>query len=245
MPTADDDADSPVPAPGPAPAPAPAPTTDGKLCAAPKVSVNEIDVGINIVANEDEAALKLLAISAKPSGGSYVAFHGSAGKVHVVERDASDKAVGSPIAIDANDFADIHADEKGFVVLATRAAQDGDTLNCGNPSNLCGAASNPPVTCLDMYLICFEGGKETWATKLTLSSASLLPYSSSKTGPNVFMILWYAHHGRIAFDGSNWASYFGAAISTSEGGCINIHQGDRMQIVGQSGALVKSTNAFD
>ncbi|CAK4189550.1 unnamed protein product, partial [Aphanomyces euteiches] len=96
-----------------------------------------------------------------------------------------------------------------------------------------------------MYLIRFDGGKESWATKLTDSSASLPPYSTSKTGRDVFMIWWYAHHGRIAYDGTNWAAYFGAAISTSEGGCINIHQGDRMQIVSPSGSLVQNANAFD
>ncbi|TMW67428.1 hypothetical protein Poli38472_011048 [Pythium oligandrum] len=257
VPTADEDEGDTTPAPAasstaPSPSATPAPsasatpsTGDGKLCAVPKVTVTEIDVGASVEVNEDEAALKLIAIAAKPAGGSYAAFH-SGGKVNVVELDASDKVVaGSTVSVDVNDFADIHADAKGFVILGTRDAEGGGTLNCGNPSNLCGTAPNPAVPCYDMYLIRFEGGKETWATKLTSSSASLPPYSTSKTGANVFMIWWYAHHGRIAYDGTNWASYFGAAISTSEGGCINIHQGDRMQMVGPTGSLVKSSNAFD
>ncbi|KAH9106810.1 hypothetical protein LEN26_014451, partial [Aphanomyces euteiches] len=221
------------------------PGNNGTFCATPKITLTEIDVGQSVTVNEDEAALKLLAISPKPSGGSYVAFHGDS-KVYVVQLDASDKVVaGSQVAVNVHDFGDIHGDDKGFVILGTRDATGGGTLNCGNPSNLCGSAPNPPVPCYDMYLIRFDGGKESWATKLTDSSASLPPYSTSKTGRDVFMIWWYAHHGRIAYDGTNWAAYFGAAISTSEGGCINIHQGDRMQIVSPSGSLVQNANAFD
>ncbi|KAG4034643.1 hypothetical protein PC123_g28687, partial [Phytophthora cactorum] len=59
------------------------------------------------------------------------------------------------------------------------------------------------------------------------------------------MIWWYAHHGRIAFDGKNWAAYFGAAVSTSEGGCINIHQGDRMKVVDASGKITANEDSFD
>lgn len=220
-------------------------TKNGKLCAVPKLTVSDIDVGASVITNEDEAGLKVVAISAKPNGGSHIAYH-TGSKVQVMELDASDKVVtGSTVSVDVVDFADIYSDAKGFVVLGTRAAQGGGTLNCGNPANLCGTAPSPAVPCYDMYLIRFEGGKEVWATKLTTSSATLPPYSTSKTGSNVFMVWWYAHHGRIAYDGTNWASYFGVAISTSEGGCINIHQGDRMQVVGPTGALVKSQNSFD
>ncbi|GAB9473016.1 Avr1b-1 avirulence protein [Globisporangium polare] len=220
-------------------------TKNGKLCAVPKLTVTDIDVGASVITNEDEAGLKVVAISAKPNGGSHIAYH-TGSKVQVMELDASDKVVaGSTVSVNVVDFADIYSDAKGFVVLGTRDAQGGGTLNCGNPSNLCGTAPSPAVPCYDMYLIRFEGGKEVWATKLTSSSAALPPYSTSKTGANVFMIWWYAHHGRIAYDGTNWASYFGVAISTSESGCINIHQGDRMQVVGPTGALVKSQNSFD
>jgi hypothetical protein len=110
-------------------------------------------------------------------------------------------------------------------------------LNCGEPTNLCGTPPNPPVPCYDMYLVRFDGTTETWATKLTESSTALPPYSTGKTGKNVVMIWWYAHHGQIAFDGSNYAAYYGAAISTSQDGCINIHQGDRMNVVSKAGAL--------
>uniref|UniRef100_K3X515 Uncharacterized protein n=1 Tax=Globisporangium ultimum (strain ATCC 200006 / CBS 805.95 / DAOM BR144) TaxID=431595 RepID=K3X515_GLOUD len=219
--------------------------SSGKLCKVPKVTVSEIDVGASVLTNEDEAALKVVAISAKPGGGSNIAFH-TGSNVQVMSLDANDKIVaGSTVTVNVVDFADIYSDAKGFVILGTRAATGGGTLNCGNPSNLCGTAPSPAVPCYDMYLIRYEGDKEVWATKLTTSSASLPPYSTSKTGADVYMIWWYAHHGRIAYDGTNWASYFGVAISTSEDGCINIHQGDRMQVVGPTGALVKSANSFD
>ena len=67
-----------------------------------------------------------------------------------------------------------------------------------------------------MYLVRFDGTSETWATKLTGSSAALPPYSTGPTdGSNVIFIWWYAHHGRIVSDGTNYAGYFGAAISVS------------------------------
>ncbi|KAJ3199795.1 hypothetical protein HDU82_000146, partial [Entophlyctis luteolus] len=135
-----------------------------------------------------------------------------------------------------NDFADAHTDDlDGFVLLATRDATGNGTLNCGNPANLCGVAPNPPISCYSMDLIHLDKeGTETWVTSLT--DTNIPPYSTSSTGPNVVFIWWYAHHGRIAYDGTNFAAYFGAAISVSQGGCINIHQGDRMRIVSPAGA---------
>jgi hypothetical protein len=103
-----------------------------------------------------------------------------------------------------------------------------------------------------MYMVRFDGSAETWATKLTQPSTSLPPYSTGPTGPNVSYIWWYAHHGRIAFDGTRWAGYYGAAISVSQsctngGGTngvgINIHQDDQMRIVNASGAI--QSGGFD
>ncbi|POM63271.1 hypothetical protein PHPALM_27437, partial [Phytophthora palmivora] len=175
-----------------------------------------------------------------------IAFQ-SGENIIVRELDANDKLVTSSPAVKVplHDFADLYADEKGFVILGTRDAEGGGTLNCGNPSNLCGSAPSPAVPCYDMYMVRYDGAKETWATKLTSSSSSLPPYSSSKTGEDVYMIWWYAHHGRIASDGKNWAAYFGAAISTSEGGCINIHQGDRMKVVDPTGKITADEDSFD
>ncbi|KAL3659913.1 hypothetical protein V7S43_015214 [Phytophthora oleae] len=216
-----------------------------KLCAKPRVEITKVDLGVAVEANEDEVNLKVVAIAALPSGGSRVAFH-SGDNVIVQELDASDKLVsGSTVKVPLHDFADIYADEKGFVLLGTRDAEGGGTLNCGNPSNLCGAAPSPAVPCYDMYMVRYDGTKESWATKLTSSSASLPPYSTAGSGADVYMIWWYAHHGRIASDGTNWAAYFGCAISTSEGGCINIHQGDRMKVVGPSGKILAQADSFD
>ncbi|KAJ1557977.1 hypothetical protein HK096_004271, partial [Nowakowskiella sp. JEL0078] len=223
-------------------------TASSGTCANPNVKTTEFTT-VNVNANEDEVNLKPIAISGIPSGGSRVAFMGSDGLLHVVTLKSDDSINSSvpTVNIKVHDFADIYADNAGFVILGTRDATGGGTLNCGIPSNLCGTVPNPPVPCYDMYLIRYDyaKGAESWATKLTSSSGSLPPYSTSKTGPEVFFIWWYAHHGRIAFDGTNWAAYFGAAISVSEGGCINIHQGDRMKVVSPTGAILANHNSFD
>jgi hypothetical protein len=149
------------------------------------------------------------------------------------------------------DYGDIYADDSGGVLLLTRDAKGGGTLNCGNPSNLCGTPPSPAIACYDMYMVRFDGTAETWAVKLTTSSASLPPYSTGPTGSDVYFIWWYAHHGRLAFDGTNWAGYYGAAISVSQactsGGntAINIHQGDEMRVVSPSGTMLTGHNSFD
>jgi hypothetical protein len=207
------------------------------------VRITEIDVGATVVSSEDEAALKPLAISPLPSGGSRVAWMSTDGKVHVTQLDTSDHVMDTSVAFDANDFGDIYADDKGGVLLVTRDAKGGGTLNCGAPTNLCGTPPNPAIPCYDMYMVRFDGANETWATQLTDSSATLPPYSTGPTGPQVYMIWWYAHHGRIAYDGTHYAGYFGSAISVSQGGCINIHQGDRMKLVGADGTV--AAGGFD
>ncbi|WP_437964545.1 hypothetical protein WMF04_33295 [Sorangium sp. So ce260] len=208
-----------------------------------RIRITEIDVGIPVSNNEDEAALRPLVISPVPSGGSRLAWMSDDDQVHVLQLDEGDQAEGPSLGLPANDFSDLYADDAGGVLLLTRDAEGGGTLNCGAPANLCGTPPSPPVPCHDMYMVRFDGARETWATKLTSSSAALPPYSTGPTGPDVFMIWWYAHHGRIAFDGARYAGYFGAAISVSQGGCINIHQGDRMKVVDASGELLR--DGFD
>jgi hypothetical protein len=170
---------------------------------------------------------------------------GSDGMVHIALLDANDNLVpGSIFGLPAFDFQDIYGDDNGGVVLVSRNAMGGGTLNCGNPANLCGTPPNPAIPCYDMYMVRFDNcGNEVWATKLTTSSATLPPYSTSATGPESLMIWWYAHNGRIASDGTNFAGYYGVAISISQGGCINIHQGDEMRVVNPSGTLV--SGGFD
>jgi hypothetical protein len=215
------------------------------FCSTPRVRITEVDVGETVENNEDEAGLSVVAIASLPSGGSRIAFQ-SGDNVIVRELDSSDKLVSSTAAVEVPlvDFADIHADDDGFVLLGTRDAEGGGTLNCGSPSNLCSAPSDA-VPCYDMYLVRYDDSTETWATKLTSSSSSLPPYSTSATGDEVYMIWWYAHHGRLAYDGSNWAAYFGCALSVSQDSCINIHQGDRMKVVDSTGSVTSDTDSFD
>ncbi len=101
-----------------------------------------------------------------------------------------------------------------------------------------------------MYMVRFDGSSETWATKLTDTTATQPAYMTSSTQAGDITFIWseYAHNGRIAFDGANYAGYYGIAISVSQT-CvgssamttgINIHQGDQMKVVSSSGALQKT-----
>jgi hypothetical protein len=230
-----------------------------------RVRITEIDVGVAYAYNEVDSlgpalGLTPLAISPMPGGGSRLAFLGQGDSmVHVVTLDASDHVVaGSAFALPAYDFQDIYADDKGGVLLVSRSAQ-GSTANnnCGNIDNLCGLTSKYPTTasCYDMYMVRFDGSTQTWAKNLTDTTASLPAYGTSATSGGNVIFIWseYAHNGRIAFDGSNYAAYFGAAITVPGQACVgsstlttgvNIHQGDRMKVVSSSGVLA-TTPGFD
>jgi hypothetical protein len=248
----------------------PAPDASTAACSsslASRVRITEIDVGAMVAYNEVDnngAALGLtpLAISPLPGGGSRVAFLGKGDStVHVVTLDANDQLVaGSTFGLPGFDFQDIYADATGGVLLVSRAAL-GSTLNnnCGNINNLCGLVANYPTaaSCYDMYMVRFDGSTETWATKLTDTTAQLPGYSTSASMGAQVVFIWseYAHNARIAFDGSNYAAYFGVAITVPNQSCctqdmpapcraisaldmgVNIHQGDRMKVVSSSGAL--------
>jgi hypothetical protein len=207
------------------------------------VRVTEVDVGLAYSYQEVDTPLSLLAITPIPGGGSRLAFMGSDKKVHVALLDGDDNVVtGSTFALPAYDFQDIYADNTGGVALVTRDAMGGGTNNCGNPANLCSLTTPTNYSCWDMYLVRFDAcGNETWATKLTTSSASLPPYSTGPQGPESLMIWWYAHNGRIAFDGTNFAAYYGVAITIKNlngMSCMDIHQGDEMRLVNAgTGAL--------
>jgi hypothetical protein len=234
------------------------------------VQITEIDVGTAYDYNEVDnngAALGLtpLAISPVPGGGSRLSFVGkSDNMVHVVALDASDQVVaGSAFGLPGYDVQDIYADKNGGVLLVSRAALGSTSNNnCGNINNLCGLTANYPTaaSCYDMYMVRFDGTTETWATKLTDTTASLPAYGTSATGGGNVIFIWseYAHNGRIAFDGTNYAGYFGAAITVPNQSCcpstmpapcrgasaldmgVNIHQGDRMKVVNGSGVLQAS-----
>jgi hypothetical protein len=214
------------------------PPGDGR-CAmtAARLRTTEVDVGAPMVADSGSGRAPI-AISPLSSGGARLAWSGTDGRVHVAQLDASDHLGGTALSLPAHDFQDLLADEGGGVVLLTREATGGGILGCGQPTNLCGTPPAPPVPCFDTYLVRFDGTAESWARKLTSSSATLPPYSTGPTGPNVFFTWWYDHQGRIVTDGTRYATYFGSAISVSQGGCINIHQGDRAVVVSRAGQVV-------
>jgi hypothetical protein len=221
-------------------------TDPAGACSSPKVRISEVEVGVPVVNNESETGLKPLAITAIPTGGSWLAWMSNNGRVYVGQLDCNDQLIGTPFSFAANDFQDIDADEDGGVLLLTRNAQGGGTLNCGNPSNLCDSGPNPAIPCYGMYMVRFTcTGDEQWATQLTTQSAQLPPYSTGKNGPAVHMIWWYQHHGRLAWDGTNHAAYFCEALSVSQNGCINIHEGDRMKVVDPNGKLQSGHDSFD
>ena len=215
-------------------------------CADPEVRLTDIELPSSVIDGSDEGdtAPLPLAIAAKPSGGSTLAWLGEDEQVHIVDLGGDDQIVSTPFSLPGVDLQDIAADDSGGVVVLTRDAEGEGTLNCGTPANLCDGGPNPPIPCYDMYMVRFDNGGQTWATKLTTSSASLPPYSTGPEGPTVYMVWWYQHHARLATDGSNHAAYFSNAISVSEGGCINIHEGDRMQVVGPDGDIVDHPDAF-
>ncbi|MFI5307869.1 MAG: hypothetical protein ACHQ53_10975 [Polyangiales bacterium] len=234
--------------------PPPAPGSCGM--SADRVRITEVDVGSTVLNGDTDQTFFMLAISPVPSGGSRLAWLSGDDKIHIAQLDAGDQPVGTPFTLPGHDFSDIYADDKGGVILATRDAQGGGTLNCGNINNLCGNSASYPTTyaCYDMYMVRFDGSAETWATKLTDSSSTRPPYGTSpmETNRTTFIWSWYGHHGRIAYDGSRWAGYYGSSLSGSSqsltgANCaqsdstlmvgIDIHQGDQMRVLDASGAI--------
>lgn len=222
-----------------------------------RIRVTEVDVGVSYAYNEVDnnganLGLTPLALSPLPGGGARLAFLGKGdGTVHIVTLDGDDHVTGTAVTLPAYDFQDLFADASGGVVLVSRDAL-GATANhnCGDINNLCGLVANYPTgaSCYDMYLVRFDAAGESWATKLTETSATNPAYGAAATSGNNVIYIWseYAHNGRIAFDGTNYAGYFGAAITVPNQGCVgtstlatgvNIHQGDRMKLVNGSGAL--------
>src|SRR6185312_3635141 len=164
-----------------------------------RVRVTEIDVGASYAYNEVDnngAALGLtpLAISPIPGGGARLAFLGKGDStVHVVTLDASDQVTGTAVSLPGYDFQDLYADANGGVMLISRTAM-GSTAgnNCGNINNLCGLVANYPTaaSCYDMYLVRFDGTTETWATKLTDTTASQPAYMTSATQTGDITFVW-------------------------------------------------------
>jgi len=208
-------------------------------CTAPDVIVTEVDVGSSVTSYGGEGDTEPLpmAIAAMPSGGSRLAWLGTDERVHVAELDCEDHLVGTPVSFPAVDLQDVYADEGGGVVLLTRDATNGGTDNCGG-GQLCGGTSSQ---CRGIWMVRFDGsGNVVWETQVTNLSDSRAGYDDG-----AIFTWWYQHHGRLASDGSNYAAYFGAAISVGSS-CVDIHEGDRMQVVGPTGTLMTShPDAFD
>jgi hypothetical protein len=161
----------------------------------------------------------------------------------VAELDCEDRLVGAPFSFEAYDFSDIAADENGGVLLLTRDSEGSGDQNCGDVNDLCGVPPDRPG-CYEMYMVRFDNaGREVWSTKLTTGSAETPPYTSG--GAWNYFIWWYQHHGRLAFDGMNYAAYFCTGITVQNGSCVDIHEGDRMQVVGPGGAIVPGRGSFD
>ncbi len=150
---------------------------------------------------------------------------GTDSRVYLGKLDCNDRLVGTPTSFEGIDLQDVQADSSGGgVLLLTRRG------NCGS-GPLCGGSSSP---CNTMHMIRFDSsGRQVWERQVTNLSSSLAGYANGAR-----FIWWYQHHGRLASDGSNYAAYFGVAITVQNGSCVDIHEGDRMQVVSANGSLV-------
>jgi hypothetical protein len=200
----------------------------------PATRVTEVNVGSTVVsfaAQGDTDALPA-AIAATPAGWSWLAWLGTDQKVHLGRLDCDDKLVGTPTSFDGIDLQDVKADATGGVLLLTRSGPQGS-------GTLCGGTSSPARA---MYLVRFDtSGKQVWERQVTNLSSSLGGYD-----PGARFVWWYNHHGELAYDGTNYAAYFSVAITVQNGTCVDIHEGDRMQVVNATtGALVSGHDGFE
>ena len=226
-------------------------------CSAPQVRVTSVALGSTLSYSTDETYAIPLAIAAKPGGGSRIAWvtgyshYGSSttSQAHIAELDCDDKLVGTPFTMAAHDFQDLAADANGGVITLTR---DGDATtdaqHCGDVNNLCVLPGDRPG-CYDHYMVRYDcSGNAQWATKLTTTTATA-PLYSPGSGNN-YGVWWYQHHGRLAYDGTNYAAYFCDSITIANNSCsagagkVDIHEGDRMQVVGPTGSILTGHDSF-
>jgi hypothetical protein len=238
-PSASPSASSPPPASSPpsaSDAPKPSPAAD--VCtrpasASPQVRVTDVNVGVAVTGYGQEADTDPLpmAIAATPDGGSWLAWLGTDSKVYLGRLDCDDKLVGTPTSFEGIDLQDVQADATGGVLLLTRRG------DC-HTGPLCGGESSP---CNTMHMIRFDNeGQLVWERQVTNLSDSLGGYDNGAR-----FVWWYQHHGRLATDGSNYAAYFGVAITVQNGDCVDIHEGDRMQVVNAQGDLLSGHDSFE
>jgi len=199
----------------------------------PVVKTTEVNVGLPVTGYGGQSDTEPLpmAIAATPSGRSWLAWLGTDGNVHLGNLDCNDHLVGTPTSFTGIDLEDVAADSNGGVLLLTRKG------DC-HTGPLCGGTSSP---CNTMWMIRFDNsGHEVWEQQVTNLSSSLGGYDN---GAN--FVWWYQHHGRLAYDGTNYAAYFADAITVQNGTCVDIHEGDRMRVVGPTGALLSGHDGFD
>ncbi|GAA4736263.1 hypothetical protein Prum_099040 [Phytohabitans rumicis] len=196
--------------------------------AAAAVKVTEVKVGVKVTGygSEGDTDPLPMAIASRPAGGSWLAWLGTNGRVYLGKLDCNDKLVGTPTSFVGIDLQDVQADANGGVVLLTRKG------TCGT-GPLCGGSSSP---CNTMHMIRFDNsGKQVWERQVTNLSGSRQGYDDGAR-----FIWWYQHHGRLASDGKSYAAYFGVAITVKNGNCVDIHEGDRMQVVNANGSLASN-----
>jgi hypothetical protein len=212
-------------------------------CTAPTVNVTNVNLGSTVTAygSQSDTSPLPLAIAAIPGGGSRLAWFGTDKKVYIGKLGCDDQLVGTPFNIPADDLQDLHADDTGGVALVVRNATNSGTDNCGS-GQLCGGTSSQ---CQATWLVRFDdAGQVQWETQVTNLTSTRAGYDSGA----IFNWKHYQHHGRIAFDGTNYAAYFAAAITvyrSGNSGCVDIHEGDRMQVVDGMGKLLSGHNSFD
>jgi hypothetical protein len=227
--------DSPSPSTSPSsspssPTPTPTPSSSEgcarPAAAGPVVKVTDVNVGVPVTGYGQEGDTEPLpmAIASTPSGDSWLAWRGTDNRVYLGRLDCDDRLVGTPTSFEGIDLQDVQADANGGVLLLTRRGECGD-------GPLCGGSSSP---CNTMHMIRFDNsGQQVWERQVTNLSESLSGYDNGAR-----FIWWYQHHGRLATDGKTFAAYFGVAITVQNGNCVDIHEGDRMQVVDADGSLV-------
>ena len=194
--------------------------------AAPVAKVTDVNVGVRVTGygQEGDTDPVPMMLAATPSGGSWLAWLGTDKRVYLGKLDCDDHLVGAPTSFVGIDLQDVQADATGGVVLLTRSG------SCGG-GTLCGGTSSP---CNTMHMVRFDNaGHQVWERQVTNLSSTRGGYDDGAR-----FVWWYQHHGRLAFDGTNYAAYFGVAITVKNGACVDIHEGDRMQVVNAAGALV-------
>ncbi|GAA3774370.1 hypothetical protein GCM10023083_09200 [Streptomyces phyllanthi] len=199
----------------------------------PVVKKTQVNLGVSVTGygRQSDTEPLPMAIAATPSGRSWLAWLGTDGKVYLGNLDCSDHLVGTPSSFAGIDLQDVAADANGGVLLLTRKG------DC-HTGPLCGGSSSP---CNTMWMIRFDNsGHQVWEQQVTNLSSSRGGYDDGAR-----FVWWYQHHGRLAYDGTNYAAYFSDAITVQNGRCVDIHQGDRMQVVGPTGALLSGHDSFE